>query len=276
VAERTERLNRAGPRHLPWRGPSAWLRSLAGAVGRLRIAVHGPAVALLAAALLAAGCSLHPPEIFRVSWQQTLVYEPDRDLAYPALSLFVQVNDPDGLDDLQELYLIGDRQELYWRLDPQTWVQVRQGAETWIGSNTFSLPDRRSVPEGEYRLLLVDLAGQRVEQTVRIASPGLDLSRARFPRATIEGEWIRVEGIAAGADAAPAAGPARPPSGVTLWLYGPDGQYRGSWEYRPEGIRIPDLLSAYPELIGGFQFRVYRFLEKENLGLVSGPWRYSP
>ncbi len=91
-------------------------------------------------------------------WQVTLVDDRELDAHYTALSLFVRPDDPDGFDDLAELYLIDDQEELFWRLDPDTWQKSGSG-DSWIGSNGLVLPDGAPLPAGEYRLLLRDLAG---------------------------------------------------------------------------------------------------------------------
>ncbi len=243
-------------------------RSLPAAGRLLRLALP----ALLPAGLLLSACAAHPPQIGRVYWQQNLVNDPGRDAVYPAISLFVQAEDADGLEDLQELYLISDEEELFWRLDPQSWTEVRQGAETWIGSNLLSMPGRTLLPAGEYRVLLMDLGGGQAEQTLWISAPlapgggdsGSLRPQERFLPVTFSAGRLRIPGETG------ARGP------VTLWLYAPDGRYRLSREYPPQGIAVRDLAGSDPELANGFQVRAYRFLAKENIGQISGPWFWRP
>ncbi len=221
------------------------------------------AVGLAAGALLA-GCSTHPPELLRVQAQQVLVNDPQRGPVYPALSLFAQVNDADGLEDLQELYLISDSQQLFWRLDAQTWTRVQQGSDNWVGSNQLALPDRRFLPAGEYRVLLMDLGGGQAEQTLYLNAPAEEPSAERFLPVTFTDGRIRIPGESGAGGA------------VTLWLYGPDGRFHSAREYRPEGVPIRDVAAADPELAAGFQVRAWRVLERDNLGQISGPWYYRP
>ena len=219
------------------------------------------ALALLA---LLAACSTHPPEILRVQAQQVLVNDPQRGPVYPALSLFAQVNDLDGLEDLQELYLIGDGGQLYWRLDPQTWTRVQQGPDNWVGSNRLGLPERRFLPAGEYRVLLMDLAGGQSEQTVFLAAPAAEPSPERFLTVEFSGGTIRLPGETGAGEA------------VTLWLYGPEGRFSGSRAYRPEGIPIREVVAADPELAAGFQVRAWQPEGRDGVGRISGPWYYRP
>ena len=227
----------------------------------------GPALAaagLAAGLALLAGCSTHPPEVLRVQAQQVLVNDPQRGPVHPALSLFAQVNDLDGLEDLQELYLIGDGEQLYWRLDPQTWTRVQQGPDTWIGSNRLGLPERRFLPAGEYRVLLMDLAGGQSEQMVFLDAPAAEPSQERFLAVEFGGGTIRLTGGTG------AGGP------VTLWLYGAEGSFAGSLPYRPEGIPIREVVAANPGLASGFQVRAWQAEGPQGVARISGPWYYRP
>lgn len=117
--------------------------------------------ALAAAAVLLAACETSPPEVYEVSW--SLLDFDDRELGrrYESLSLFVRAGDPDGAEDLDELYLIFDGGELFWRLTAATWSRREHADAAWIGSPRISMPGQEPFPAGEYRLLLLDLGGQR-------------------------------------------------------------------------------------------------------------------
>ena len=132
----------------------------------LRLARRGrrwvPACGLLALAwALLAACETSPPELYELQW--LLLDFDDRELGqrYESLSLFVRAGDADGADDLDELYVIFDGGELFWRLTAATWIRAEHEGATWIGSTTLSMPGREPFPAGEYRLLLLDLGGQR-------------------------------------------------------------------------------------------------------------------
>jgi hypothetical protein len=89
-------------------------------------------------------CTGEPPEIVRVFWQLNIVDDREQDLSYQTLSLFVKPNDPDGFEDIEDVYLINDEQELFWRLDGESWVQSGSAQEIWIGSNSLKLRSKRS------------------------------------------------------------------------------------------------------------------------------------
>jgi hypothetical protein len=222
------------------------------------------APALLAASILAAGlmssCAGKPPEILRVLWQVTLVDDRELDASYVALSLFIKPSDPDGLDDLAELYLINDAEDLFWRLNPDNWQKSGSG-EPWFGSNGLGLPDGSPFPAGEYRLLLRDLGGESAEQTLQLPAVGLAELQRLVPRVEVREGEIRVQG----------RGLAR-----QLWLYDAKGNYLTIRPLPGNSQSVVDLLAAHPQLAGGFRFKVYTASGRQSIGALSGPYFWEP
>jgi hypothetical protein len=222
------------------------------------------APALLAALVLAAGltaaCEGKPPEILRVLWQVTLVDDRELNARYTALSLFVKAGDPDGFDDLAELYLIDDTGELFWRLEAGSWQKSGSG-EPWIGSNGLRLPDGSPFPAGEYRLLLRDLGGESVEQTLRLPAVSLQELERLLPRVEVRGGEIRVS----------ARGQAR-----QLWLYDSKGAYLAIRPLTGDRQPVAELLAAHPQLAAGFRFKVYVASPRQSIGALSGPYFWEP
>jgi hypothetical protein len=236
-----------------------------GAAAGLRAAVLGAAV-LRAAALLAAlggallfSCAGKPPEILRVLWRLTLVDDREQDVRHIALSLFLKPADPDGIDDLSELYLLNDAEELFWRLNPDNWQKSGAG-EPWIGGNALGLPDGSPFPAGQYRLLLKDLSGESAEQTLELpAVTAAELERL-LPRVEVRQGQIQVQ----------ARGQSR-----QLWLYDAGGAFL---TIRPLAGSQPvaELLAAHPQLSAGFRFKVYVASGRPNVGVLSGPYFWEP
>jgi hypothetical protein len=221
----------------------------------------GPA--LLSALVLAAGltvaCAGKPPEIQRVLWQETLVDDREASARYTTLSLFIRPADPDGIDDLSELYLIDDSSQLFWRLESGSWQKSGAG-EPWIGSNGLRLPDGSPFPAGEYRLLLRDLGGESAEQTLRLPAVSLEELQRLVPKVEVREGQIQVV----------ARGQSR-----QLWLYDSKGAYL---TLRPVAASQPvaDLLAVYPQLAAGFRFKVYVASDRQSLGVLSGPYFWEP
>jgi hypothetical protein len=214
---------------------------------------------LLSAALLGS-CAGKPPEILRVLWQVTLVDDRELDARYTAVSLFVRPNDPDGIDDLAELYLLNDAEQLFWKLDPDTWQKSGSG-EPWIGSNGLSLPDGSPFPPGEYRLLLRDLGGDSAEQSLELPAVGQAELERLLPRVEMRAGEIRVQG----------RGLAR-----QLWLYDAKGDYLTIRPMAGNSQSIADLLAAHPQLVAGFRFKVYVASGRQSIGALSGPYFWQP
>jgi len=219
--------------------------------------------AVLAAAglLLLPACVGQPPEILRVSWQINLVDDREHDLVYAALSLFVKPNDPDGIDDLGELFLINDEEELYWALDSTTWLKSGSGADTWIGANGIRLPDGSPLAAGEYRILLRDVGGASTELVIRLPAFSVERARPFIPQVVVRNREIRLSGKA---------------RSFQLWLYDRDDRYVAAYPVPGRLQALDALLAAYPALAGGFRFRVFAPLSQEHTAVVSGPYTWAP
>lgn len=106
------------------------------------------------------------------------------------LSLFAQARDEDGSADLAYLYVINDAAELCWTLSPENWSMTSDSGATWIGSNGLSAPDGEALPRGAWRLVLVDLAGQRSELDFSLSAP--DSSGYKAPAIQLSGDNLSV------------------------------------------------------------------------------------
>lgn len=219
------------------------------------------AALVLAAALCLPACTGQPPEILRVFWQINVVDDRENGQLYESLSLFIRPRDPDGFEDIEEVYLISDSEELFWRLDSQSWRRSGDGEESWIGANGLRLPDGRPFPAGEYRLLLRDVGGDTAEQTVQIQAPSLEQARAYLPEVSVQGGSLAISG---GADS------------YQLWLYDAAGNYAGSRAASRGRLNAQSLRAENPALGDSFSVKVYAHIRGRNLGVISGPYSLSP
>jgi hypothetical protein len=206
-------------------------------------------------------CTGEPPEITRVFWQLNVVEDLEQNLTYQSLSLFVKPNDPDGFDDIEDLYLINDEQELFWRLDGESWEQSGSESEIWIGSNSLKMPDGASFPAGEYRILLRDVGGDSTEQTIRLRLISSKAARRYLPKVTVANGEIRAAGEA---------------GSYQLWAYDTDGRYVASFPIAETPLALQAITSSQPVLREGFTFKVYGMVEERNLGVSSGPYYVKP
>ena len=214
----------------------------------------GALAAAAAAAALLAACETSPPELYEFRWLLQDFDDRERDRRYESLSLFVRAGDPDGADDLDELYLIFDGAELFWRLTPDTWTRSEHDGAAWIGSTSISMPGEEPFPAGEYRLLLLDLGGQRAG--ARFVIPA-QRRPTPAPEVRADGSIFEVTGAAAGYDA-----------GWELWV--------------TTGRRLVTTLPAagavnleeHDQFRSGDRYQVYLFGKGEGAdkGFLSGPY----
>lgn len=115
-------------------------------------------------------CSGSIPQIGQIVWQVNFLKEPSDTQVVQALSLFILVEDEDGITDIDSVYIIHDELELFWKLTPETWSQKNISSKNWIGSNNISMNDNSNLPSGKYRILVLDKAGERDTLQINISS----------------------------------------------------------------------------------------------------------
>lgn len=144
------------------------------------------------AALLS--CTVAPPQVLDSRVEMQLVDDRDLGRVYPQLSVFLLAEDGDGVGDLELLYVIHDESRLYWRFRSDSWQRIEYGGNTWVGFSGLTMADYGSFPAGQYRLLIIDRAGERDETTVRVGGvlPEPAELREAFPQLESDGEGVRL------------------------------------------------------------------------------------
>ena len=131
-------------------------------------------------------CSSSVPEIGQLIWQVNFLQAPVNSTIVQNLSFFVLIDDEDGISDIDYIYLIHDESELFWKLDYTDWTQKNLGGKTWIGSNSIIRNDGLSLPDGNYRVLVIDKAGERDSREFYLSQKLLDFeSKKIFPELII-------------------------------------------------------------------------------------------
>jgi hypothetical protein len=151
------------------------------------------AAAFLAAAF-SGGCGLKLPEIGTVEWRLEL--RPAAPLetsaavggTYESLSVFATVKDEEGLDDIESLWIVHAGEELAWGLTNATWTRKSEGADTWFGAGDLIRFDYGPLPRGEYEILVINAAGERVKRLFRVdaAAPQLALPVLSFSDGAVD------------------------------------------------------------------------------------------
>jgi hypothetical protein len=89
---------------------------------------------------------------------------------YESLSVFGNIRNADGLDDIEALWVVDDADELSWKLTDTNWSALSESGESWIGASGLTMVDYGAIPRGEYRLVVANLAGKRAEYKFRVSS----------------------------------------------------------------------------------------------------------
>ncbi len=143
---------------------------------------------LVACMLLLCACGGEPPEVMAV--EARLELRPGDPSAYESLSAFASVRDLNGLDDIESIMIVHDESGLSWRLTDSNWTKRKEGAETWIGSAGLAMVQHDSLPRGEYRLVVVNLAGQKAERAFRMDA---DSKKARIPGLSVDSDTTTLD-----------------------------------------------------------------------------------
>jgi hypothetical protein len=219
------------------------------------------ALCLAAGLILFSGCSENPPVIQQVTWQLNLVDDRESGLRYEALSLWVHSVDDDGQDDIETVYLINDERELLWELNSETWAEVDKPGETWLGSSRIHPGDGSSLPRGEYRVIVTDVAGERDRRAVIISVGRFDKDTVPVPELSFTDEGIEVVNLGG--------------KNYKVWIF--DGQKRHLQTLEPSSSVIPfsELLQDSRVRETGRNFYLYTYDHDLGIGIQSGPYLLS-
>jgi hypothetical protein len=177
------------------------------------------AIALLSA-LATVSCGSKPPEVAAVEWR--IESRPTAGgTAYESLSVFGSIKDEDGLDNIDELWVVNDDAALAWKLTNADWIKASEGGDNWIGGSAFATPELGSMPRGAYRLIAIDAAGQRAELAFSVTGgfPGRGAPTVVYSKGglfAIKSGWPETLALAFDATGALLASPPAPKQGSTL------------------------------------------------------------
>jgi hypothetical protein len=121
------------------------------------------AVALFALTVSAlSSCGGKLPSVAAVEWR--IESRPlDKGRSYESLSAFGSIKDEDGIENIEELWIVKDDDSLAWKLTNSNWIKNAEGGDNWIGGSSLALPELGPLPRGAYRMVAIDAAGQRAE-----------------------------------------------------------------------------------------------------------------
>jgi hypothetical protein len=216
-------------------------------------------VCLLILFISLAACSDSPPEIMQISWQVMLFNDRESGFSYQKLSLFVNIEDEDGIKDIGALYLIHEAKELFWSLDESNWEMTEKGNATWIGSNAFTMPSAEPFPTGKYRVYLEDLSGQSDETFIYISNDNINTEQVTFPDAYLDGDKIYIKGTY---------------ENYELWVYDENNRFVAAFPVDKNGIKTEVITTRDSSLNNNFIYYAYAVHEKKVFGILNGPYYF--
>ncbi|MCK4542715.1 MAG: hypothetical protein KAU17_10830 [Spirochaetales bacterium] len=198
-------------------------------------------------------CTGEAPSILQIYSQINYYREPDTGRIYQGLSLFINVEDPDSIEDIEAIYLINDREELYWKIQESSLITFENQGETWLGSNKIFAPDFKELSPGNYRVLIIDTAGERDETEIYVPKIQKKSSKLIFPKISFTPDKITLTGEV-----------------LELWIY--DAREKFITKIIPEEKELPEGYFEAPELKNGSIVYIYSYDDILGTGLVQGPY----
>ncbi len=206
-------------------------------------------------AFITLACTGEAPEIRQVFWQLNLAHDLTIGEKYESLSVFVHVADADGINDVDLMYILQDKQELLWEMDAEGWRQFENGEEIWIGSNNIRMNDGSTFPRALYRLIVIDRAGERSTDEFFINADVADLGSVAFPSAVVNGEEVTLQGNF---------------NEFTLWFYDEAGSQVKIFTSSEKELPLASALNARERQIVD-SFYVNTVDQSTGYGFVYGP-----
>lgn len=200
-------------------------------------------------------CTGEAPEIRQIFWQLNVTHDPVSGRRGEYLSLFIHVDDGDGIDDIDLLYIIQDKHELLWELSSGGWESLEENEELWIGSNKVEMSDGSVFPRDLYRILVVDKSGERAREEIYINSDPIDLPALVFPTSRVENGKVVIDSDY---------------SEHTLWFYDLEDNKIKLFATQDREVDFASVLNAR-ELQIAKRYYVYSFDESGGYGVIYGP-----
>lgn len=108
-------------------------------------------------------CGNNPPELKQIRKQINYIYLVDKEKIETEVSFVLNAKDEDGDEDLEAIYIINDKNQVYWQLEKQDWLIREVLGIKWIGFNHLKNIKGIKPYTGNYRILIIDQAGERDE-----------------------------------------------------------------------------------------------------------------
>lgn len=205
-------------------------------------------------------CSGEAPRLIE-SWHQlNIINDPESESeSNQALSFFIHGEDDDGETDLEQIYLINDEFQLFWRIPSDQWISHTIQGVLWIGFNNLLAPGKGIFPDGEYRILLIDSGGERDEKSFYLRNSLPEFNEISLPGISYDRNKITIDSDQ---------------QQFQIWFYNDDGSFvdkspsftMGEYEWNSILQNITRRATS---------FKVYTEPESGSWGMISGPYHFT-
>lgn len=204
--------------------------------------------------LYVCACSSGPPVITQQFAAEVLRFDPQSSKNTISLGVFAVVDDPDGLNDIDRLWIINDQTQTLWELSPGNWESFVIQGKTWLGSTKLTMPVGEAIPRGNLRIQIEDRGGNRGEGVVALGQ-GSGVS-IKSPRIKNVGDKLQIS----------AEESDRIELSVKDWADAELGRY----QVDSSEFLLKDVAAGKP--LKDLRFYVYSFSPGMTRITVSGPW----
>lgn len=204
----------------------------------------------LAIFLSVGGCTGAPPSIDAVRSAVLISHDPTTGRVVSFLSVFAQVSDEDGLQDIAEWVLRGPDSQLSWSIPVES-LEVRNTSDgrVWFGSPFIAVPVQERPQFGVYELTVRDLAG--LDATTRFEVFSLDYTHLLQLAGTLPSDPERVS-------------EAFESDRLVQMNYDEAGVFVSRESVAPGDVATSD---------GNGSFFLHAYNERSNTWIISGPHR---
>jgi hypothetical protein len=210
--------------------------------------------------LILINCTGSPPEIIQNFHQLNIRKAPETGLIREQLSVFVQVEDEDGFDDIEALVVYSEHHDLVWEFNSNNWEYRERGGEEWIGFTALAMPDYSSIPRGEYQVEVTDLAGEKRNSVFHLTADKADYDAVPFPRFRNTGEGFLFENQS------------ETVTDLAVWVFDPGNNFLGSYGVQQEGVIPIESLIPRGRNPKSYTFFAYGYWNTPGMGLIQGPY----
>lgn len=202
------------------------------------------------------GCSGRRPIIDQDDWYLNYRHDLKNKQMYEELALFLLVRDEDSIEDIEEIYLINEKEEIFWRITEEVKVIQREGKRAWMGASRLIPENGKKFPDGTYRVVVQDKSGASAETNINIPKNRLKLRQSLFPRTAYSDKTLNISGKR---------------SSYQIWFYDENDTLLFRKETPPGKIDLDQLTGNEFSNRKPYYALVYYFLENRYAGVIVGP-----